>query len=490
MNELLARSVFWIVWSKGAGQLISFLSVLLVARLLDPADYGLMALAGIWTGMMAMISEMGLGAAIIQFREVDDAELNGCFWLTMAAATVGYVILYGMAPAIATWFDAPKLTSVLRVIALTLPLMAVRVVPDSLLRKRLAFDRLSQADIAAVLLNVPIVLGLAWYGAGVWALVAGALVVALLQAAFSFWYARWRPGLQMGSARLPDLVRYSLATLGSRLTWAAYQQADTFFLGRVSGDIALGFYSMAKHLAALPVTKVSGVVNQLASPLMAELQENLPALRASVLRGVRLVSSISLPLCVGGILVAEDLVRVALTEKWAPVAPLLRILMCYSIISSLAVLFAPMLMARYRMGFVLRYSTVQLLLMSLGFWFGATWWGPVGVALAWTIVYPIGFSWLLRESLRELEMRWPQLLAELKPAALSTLVMVVTGLVGRLLWDSFAYDLPLARLATMVGAGAIGYIVTLWLIGGPLRGEIREVAGWLVRGGRTAREKR
>lgn len=488
MKEQLARSVFWIVWSKGAAQLISFLSVLLVARLLSPADYGLMALASIWTGMMLLISEMGLGAAIIQFQHLDDAEVNACFWLTMTVALAGYVSLYGAAPSIAGWFSAPKLADVLRVIGLTLPLMAVRVVPDSLLRKRLAFDRLAQADIAAVMINVPIVLGLAWWGAGVWALVVGALVAAIVQVVSSFWFARWRPGLRVGGARLPSLLHYSVATLGSRITWATYQQADVFVLGKVSGDIAVGYYSMAKHLAALPVTKVSVLVNQLAAPVMAELQESLTELRASVLRGVRLVTTVSLPVCVGVMLVAADIVRVALTEKWAAAVPPLRILSLYSILSSVAVLFVPALMARYRTGFMLRYSLTQLLLMPLAFWAGAAWGGPLGVALAWATVYPIGFAWLLREVLRELEIGWRQFLAQLKPAALSTLVMILTVLLARLVWDSVAPDHPVGRLGVMVGAGAVGYGATLWWIGDAVRGEILQVAGWVVNGGRVARD--
>jgi teichuronic acid exporter len=484
MHARLARSVFWIIWSKGAGQIVSFLTVLLVARLLSPGDYGLMALAGIWTGAVTLISEMGLGAAIIQFRDVDDAELNACFWLTMASATAGYVVLYGAAPAIAAWFSSPRLADVLRVIGLTLPLLAARVIPDSLLRKRLAFDRLSQADIAAVALNIPVVLGLALAGAGVWALVAGALTMTLVQGVWVFWFARWRPGFRIGGARLPALLRYSIATLGSRLSWAAYQQADAFVLGRVSGDVAVGYYSMARDLAALPVSKVSVVVNQLAAPVMAELQERVPELRRSFLRAIRLVIALSLPLCVGVMLVGGDGVRVVLTDKWAEAIAPLQILAAYSILSSIAVLCVPALMARYRTGFVLRYTTAQLLIMPVAFWVGATSAGPLGVALAWATVYPIGFVWLLRATLRELQIGWRAFLVELRPAACSTSVMVLAVVLGRVVGDRLMDDQLPVRLGVMVAAGALAYGATFWWLAGPVRGEILQVAGWMVRGGR------
>src|SRR5262249_31841337 len=137
MRERLARSIFWIAWSRVALQTISFGSTILVARLLSPADYGLMALTGIWTNIIALVAELGLGAGIVQFRDVDDRELNTCFWIIMAVSALGYGTLYVAAPVIAMWFGSSALSAVLRVTGLSLLLVAVRVVPDSLLRRRL-----------------------------------------------------------------------------------------------------------------------------------------------------------------------------------------------------------------------------------------------------------------------------------------------------------------------------------------------------------------
>jgi len=272
------------VWSRGAIQALTFLSTLWIARLLSPADYGLMAIAGIWTGIVALLAEMGLGAAIVQFRDLEERELNSCFWLTMGIDTVGYVALYVASAALGTWFVNPMLTEILRVAGLGLPLVAVRVVPDSLLRKQLAFDKVAKAEIIAALSAVPVMIGMAGAGAGVWSLVAGVILVPFVQTAVSFSYVRWRPGLQIGGRQYSQVLKYSLNTLGSRLCWGTYQQADVFVLGKVSGDLVLGFYSMAMALASLPVEQVSAVVNQLASPLMAELQANQEAMREAFLR--------------------------------------------------------------------------------------------------------------------------------------------------------------------------------------------------------------
>ena len=124
MKDRVAKSVFWLFWSRGVIQAISLVGVVFVARLLDPRDYGLMALASLCTGMTARTTEMGLGRAVIQFRDLDDYELNTCFWVNMIMMVLGYFALFAFAPSIAAWFESPLLSDVLRVLGLTLPLSA------------------------------------------------------------------------------------------------------------------------------------------------------------------------------------------------------------------------------------------------------------------------------------------------------------------------------------------------------------------------------
>ena len=152
----VARSMFWITWSRGVLQLLSLVTTLVVARILVPADYGVMALASIWVTSAGLLADMGLGAAIIQFRDLERREIDTCFWITMSLAVVSYAVLSLAAPIIALWFDSPPLAGVLPVVALVLPLTACRVVSDSLLRKRLALDRVAQAEVIGSLVTLPV----------------------------------------------------------------------------------------------------------------------------------------------------------------------------------------------------------------------------------------------------------------------------------------------------------------------------------------------
>ncbi|PYQ51576.1 MAG: hypothetical protein DMF78_13050 [Acidobacteria bacterium] len=449
MKEQISRSVFWMVWSRGAVQVISFVSTILVARLLSPADYGLMALTAIWIYTVSLVAELGLATAILQFRDMDDAELNACFWLSLALGAVGYAGLYAAAPAVAWWFANPRIVSVLRVAGLSLPMLAARLVPDGLLRKRLELHRVAQTDVISALVTIPVVLGLALSGAGVWALVAGAVVMPFAQAATTFWFARWRPGLRLGTRRFREILRYSVGALGSKVGWVVFQQLDTFVLGKIAGAMGTGFYSMGKTLAHLAPDKISVAANQLASPIMAGLQSDTAAMRRSLLRAMRLVGCITAPLCMGLMLVADDVVWLALGPKWMPAVPVVRVLAVCALIRSLDVLFAPVLFARYRTSFMCAWTAGLLLVMPAVFWAGAVWRDGVGVALGWVAVYPLFVAWLANEALAERRR---------------------LDLLDRII-----------RLLLAAASGAVVYGGAIYLSGGSLPGELGEVTSWVVR---------
>src|SRR4029450_10147146 len=276
-------------------------------------------------------------------------------------------------------------------------------------------------EIAAVLPSIPVVIGLAAAGAGVWALAAQVLMQALIRTLGMYTFARWRPGLTLAGGKLRPLLRFGTTRLSTAACYIAYQQADVLVLGKVCGSFALGLYTVALQISQLPVDKISAVVNQLAVPVMAELQADRAAVRAVVLRGLRLVASVTLPLCLPAMLLAAALVLVALTDKWSGAIPVLRLLSLYALVRSLAVLFPPALFASYRAGFLFAYNLVLLLVMPLAFWIGAVHWQAMGVAAAWLIVYPLVMVWMVREALREIGLSWTALARHLWPPVMATL---------------------------------------------------------------------
>ena len=480
IKERVSKSIFWMVWSRGGLQLISGVSSILIARWwLEPSDYGLMAIVGIWTTTIGMIAEMGLGAAIIQFQDLVEEEINACFWLIFGIGVTGYFALFLAAPFIAEWFGNPLLSDLLRVAGLTLPLISFAVVPDSLLRKRLALDKISKIQLVAAMSAVITVFALASQGAGVWALVAGTLVTHSVANIGLYWMQSWWPGLQVGSKRLSKIVEFSLSRLGNRFFWSIYNQADLVVLGKITNEGTLGFYAYAKEWAMFPVVKGSTVVNSLAAPLMAELQNDMEAMSETFKRGLRIISCSFSPICVGIALVAHDVVMVFLTEKWLSIVPMLQILSLYAALKSIDVLFPPLLSARFRHKFILYYTIVLFVVMTLAFWGGALWNGAMGVVLVWVSVYPLMMMRLLREVLKEISMTYTSFWRQIGPAVKACLIMAMVVVMVQSLFFSTENFNPLIRLLVTSGIGAVTYLGVLFVQGGKQVDELMQILRWI-----------
>ena len=487
LRARVARSIFWLAWSRGVLQILAFATTVLVARILAPADYGVMALALVFTGMAGMVAEMGLGRAIVQFRDLDGRELDTCFWIITALAVIGYALLFLGAPAIARWLEVPLLADVLPVLALVLPLTACSVVSDSLLRKRLALDRVSQAEIIGAVVALPVTLICAVLFKSVWALVIGALVGPAARSIATFTFAPWRPRLRIGGKRAKEVLDFSITTLGVDILWVLREHADVLVIGKITGQVSVGLYSMARNLALLPTNKISTAVNQLSSPMMAELQTDVDRMRVMFYRAVRITAVIAIPISAGFALVADDIIAVLLGAKWASSAPILRLLSVYAAVRAVDVLLAPVLLARRRQRYLFCFFLTLVVAVpaftALGAKWGAArdaWGGATGAVLFFTPVYCALMAIMAKEVLAELKGSFLELWSETWPIFVAGATMVVVVLLLRNIALA-AESQPLIELILVSVIGATTYIAMLFAVGRSVIGEGVEVVGWVLR---------
>jgi O-antigen/teichoic acid export membrane protein len=481
LKTRVARSIFWLAWSRGVVQLLSFATTVLVARILVPADYGVMALASVFIGTAVMLADMGLGTAIVQFRDLDRRELNTCFWIILTLATIAYAALAVGAPAIADWFAVPRLAEVLPVLALVLPVTACSVVSDGLLRKRLALNRVSQAEIIGNALALPVMVGCALAGFGVWTLVTGSLVVSIVKSVATFAFAPWLPGFRIGGKRAKEMIDFSLTVLGASVMWALKEQTDVLVIGKVTGQITVGFYSMAKDLAMLPMAKISNVVNTLSSPMMAELQTDVEAMRGAFYRVVRLTSAIALPTSTGVALVADDMVAVLLGPKWLPAVPILRLLCLYAAVRAVDTLLPPVLIARRRQRFLFWYFLALFFAVPTAVALGALWDGAPGAVVLFTPVYCGLMAILTKEALAELKGSFLELWSEIWPVVAATAAMAAVVFLLREITFAGRPESPLVELILLSASGAVTYVGALFAVGRTVTVEGAEIIGWIFR---------
>jgi O-antigen/teichoic acid export membrane protein len=237
---------------------------------------------------------------------------------------------------------------------------------------------------------------------------------------------------------------------------------------------------MAKQIALLPVHKISVVVNQIAFPLMAGLQDNVEQMRSVFLRQIRMVACLTFPLCIGLALVTEDLVWVALTEKWLPLVPVLQVLCVSSVVRSCEVLFPPILLSRYRAGVLFWWTIGLLFVMPIAFWAGAAMSGGFGVALVWALVYPVMIAGMVQRALREISLNWKMVWNEVAPILMGTLVMAISVSILHSAMHATDVATHMLRLVLSVGLGAVVYGGCIFWQGGRLVSEIVQLVRWVI----------
>jgi len=399
----------------------------------------------------------------------------------MTLSTMGFAILALSAPIIASWFDIPRLGEVLPALAFVLPVTACGVVSDSLLRKRLALDRVSQAEVIGGAVTLPVMLTCALMGLGVWTLVIGSLVGPAVRNIVTIVFAPWRPGLSLGGEHVREMLHFSLVTLGVKILWALREDADKVVVGKMTGQVTLGLYTMGKELALLPGSKISTVVNMLSSPIMAELQRNVDAMRAALYRAVRLTAAVALPTSAGMALVADEMVAVLLGPKWLLSVPLLRLLCLYAAVRSVDVLLPPVLFARHRQTFLFWYCAALLIVIPAAAVVGGFWGGAPGVIIFSTPVYCAVMAMMAKEALAEVKGSFHELWSETWPILAATAAMAAVVLLLREFVFSSRPEPAWIKLVALSITGTATYAAALFAIGSPVIGEGAEVAGWIMR---------
>jgi len=466
LTDQVAAGLKWTAGLRTLTQIITWCGTLVVMRLLSPSDYGLMALASFFVMLFGFVADVGLGSALVQAPEIDKRSIQEAFGVILLVNLGIILVLMGGAPLVARVANEPRLTSVVRALALMFVPAAVSVVPESLLKRELRFRPLSVIEFSGALAGTATTLGLALAGAGVWTLVAGTLVIATWKAVGFNLLTPVRCWPSASFEKVRRFLNFGGRVTASGMLWQLYSDADLFFAGRFLGATATGFYAVSKQLATMPLERISQVFNQVMYSAFARLQHEPKRVAAQWIRSVQLVSFVILPIAWGMSCVARDAVSVVLGSRWAPAVLPLQ-LICLAIPFRLVAGFATTVaQSRGRADITLRIAVVSSVVMPAAFLIGCRY-GIVGLSLVWVLVYPWVLVFSLRLTLGVIGLRLRDVALAMRPALAVTLAMVLAVLAVSNL--TAATDRNAVRLALTVMAGVLTYaVLSLVFNRGPL----------------------
>lgn len=326
------RSLLW----SGIQQFITFgiqfaVGVVL-ARLLNPYDFGVVAMQGVFFAISNAFIDCGLEGALIQKKECSRADTNSAFIFSTAISVALYILLFFAAPVIAEFYHTPILCKVIRLSALVLMVNAVGIVPRSLLQRQLRFKELAVASTSISLLAGIVGVWMAYSGYAYWALVGQTLLAATLMNTAYYAYSRWWPAFQFSIESFRQLITFGLPMMFTALVHAVYNNLYSLVIGRQYNPQQLGLYNRAENYSSYVSYNLSDMSMRALYPLLSRAQDDFAQLKISALRILHASVFIAIPINVFLMVKSEDIIRILLTEKWLEMAPLMQIL-C---ISSLA----------------------------------------------------------------------------------------------------------------------------------------------------------
>jgi PST family polysaccharide transporter len=394
------EGMVWLLASSGARAGLSAVVIAILARLLSPSDFGLIAAANIVIGFADIFAYFGIGSALIQGESTEQAHVATGFTACILTSIGVALLTFFLSPLIAQVLNMAELERILRVLCILFPINSVSAICASILQREFNYRKLAVADITAYLIGYGCTgVLLAYLGFGVWALVFAGLGLSLLKASILFSLQPHPLGLTLNRHSLKKLVFYGGGFTVANIFNFTALSADNLIVGRILGAGALGIYSRAFSMMDTTNGLLGGVLNAVFFPAVARIQNDRQQLAGALRRGLTLSGVVFLPVCVASIILAPELVRILLGPKWTGVVLPFRILAAGMY---------------FRLGFITSeilargsgrvYSNawrqgLYALLVVLAAWNGCRW-GVTGVAFFVTIVIILNFFAMLQLALK------------------------------------------------------------------------------------------
>ena len=379
-NKRVLTSFIWRFAERCGAQLVTFIVSVVLARILAPEDYGQIALITVFTTIMQVFVDSGLGTALIQKKDADDLDFSSVFYFNFAVCLILYAVMFFAASFISEFYNDSSLTPIIRVISLTIVISGVKGIQQSYVSRNMLFKRFFYATLGGTIFSAFLGIGLAYAGFGVWAIVAQQLSNTAIDTLILWMTVKWRPKKMFSWERLKGLLSFGWKMLASSLLDTVYNNVRSLIIGKMYSSSDLAFYDQGKKFPNVIVTNINTSIDSVLLPTMASAQDDASRVKSMTRRAIKTSTYIMAPLMMGLAFCADPIVRLVLTDKWLPCVPFLRIFcityMFYPIHTAnlnaikamgRSELFLKLEIAKKVVGMVLLFSTMWFGVMAMAY---------------------------------------------------------------------------------------------------------------------------
>jgi teichuronic acid exporter len=453
--ERAATAGLWSTIDIGSRLGVQFVVTIILARLLMPADFGIIALLAFFSSLATVFVQGGLLVALIQRQETTRDEESATFWWNLLASLGFALLLILLAPQVARFYGYPVLRLLMFVDAAQVVISALGAVQTALLIRTLRFADLAKAGVPATIVSGAAGIGAALLGAGVWALAIQLVSMTAANTIMLWWVCDWRPSLHARLSTLRPLIAFGAWFGLSSTLEILYSQGFALIVGKLYGMPSLGLYNRAANTQLLPSNILSATISRVALPLFSARGEDPERMRQGLKRAIGFVMLINLPVMTGMALLPDLIILALFGEKWLPAAPILAILAWGGLIFPLHVLNLQVMLAQGRSGTYFRVEMIKKV-VGVGCLTVGSIFGILGLALSQLIFGFLALFINVEPIRRNLGYGVARQIGDVGGTVLITAIMAAAVVLLRPL----LHFSPLRNLVTLVFAGAAVYVGT------------------------------
>lgn len=446
--------------AQGVKFLLNLFATAILARLLLPADYGLIAMVAPITGFIALFKDMGLSMATVQREQVTHEQVSNLFWVNVLVSTTLMAMTAAAAPAIAWFYDEPRLAGITVAFAATFLIGGLSAQHQALLQRQMRFGPLAVAEIASMAVSIAVGIGCALAGLQYWSLVALSVSQAVVYAFLCWVHTGWMPGRPSLGSGVREMLRFGGYLTGFNVVNYLARNLDNVLIGKVWGEGPLGLYSRAYMLLLLPLTQILAPLSQVVIPTLSRVQDDRERYARFYSLALMAATILTMPIVMFLGLNSHAVILLFLGEKWLGAVPIFGALAVASFIQTFYTTIGWVLLSLGRPGRLLKWALFACPVMIASFFVGLSW-GPFGVAVAYAgthfLLAPLGFFYALRNT----PVRLRYVLFSLLPGVALAIAFAAPS--GILLWIKVDLGLILGLAARLAG-GAVLAGPLLWIM--------------------------
>ena len=349
----VVKSLLWKLLEKCSVQGVSFIVTIILARILSPDEYGIIAIVTIFLHFSNILIEGGFSTALVQKKGYDNKDFSTIFFFSLAVALIIYILLFLFSESIAIFFNEPQLISVIKVLGINVFFCAVNSIQKAYVSKKLLFKKMFISSLLAAVFSGIIGIFLAWRGLGVWALVFYSLISQVLITLFMSVFIKWRPMLVFSKKSFKRLFDFGWKIMTTHIIISIFTNIRSIIISKFYSAAMLAYFDKGKQLPALAMDNINSSIQTILFPVFSESQDDRAKVKNMVRRSIKTNCLFVFPLMVGLIVMSEPLVITIYTEKWSFMIPFVRIF-------ALSYILMPMQLANIEAIKSLGYSNITL----------------------------------------------------------------------------------------------------------------------------------